>query len=411
MPRIRAPREPLISICSNGTSKAHLPAETHQGGRVQVPAVLFAPNRSACHHPHCMRFEPDNAGATLLMATSLGVVLSWSLTAIMRRYALAAQLLDHPNDRSSHSVPTPRGGGIAIVFSFAIMACVLAWMGMVPPGLLKALLGSGGIVALVGFLDDRRALATRRRFTAHCAAAAWSLWVMRGIPPVPMFGASIDLGWFGPGLAALYLVWMINLCNFMDGIDGIASVEAISVSLGGALCWWLATGTPQWPVPVVFAACVTGFLIWNYPPAKIFMGDAGSGFLGMVLGLFSLWTAQQMPQVFWCWFILLGCFMVDATTTLVRRVRRGGTPSVAHRSHAYQYASRRYESHKKVTFAIGAINLLWLLPVALLVATRRLDGVVGAIIAYTPLLWLAFRYKAGDREAQELVSAVGNLRP
>jgi Fuc2NAc and GlcNAc transferase len=331
----------------------------------------------------------------------LGTVLSWLLTALMRRYALSTELLDHPNQRSSHSVPTPRGGGIAIVVSFVALAGALAWVHAVPPGLLIALLGSGGIVALVGFFDDRHPLRARWRFLAHALAAVWTLWVMGGIPPVPVFGVSLDLGWFGLALAAVYVVWMINLCNFMDGIDGIASVEAISASLGGALCWWLASGTPHWPLPVVFAACVAGFLIWNYPPAKIFMGDAGSGFVGMVLGLFSLWTAQHEPQVFWCWFILFGCFMVDATTTLVRRVRRGESFSEAHRSHAYQYASRKYASHQKITLAFGAINLLWLLPIALLVATRRLDGAAGAIVAYAPLVWLAFRHKAGDRRAQD----------
>jgi Fuc2NAc and GlcNAc transferase len=194
-----------------------------------------------------------------------------------------------------------------------------------------------------------------------------------------MLGFSFDLGWFGIALAAIYLVWMVNLYNFMDGIDGIAGIEAITVVLGGVACWWLAARTPNWIVGPVFAASVAGFLIWNYPPARIFMGDAGSGFIGMVLGFLSLWTAQEQPHVFWCWFILIGCFMVDATTTLIRR---------------------KHGSHKAVSLAVGAINLLWLLPLALAVATNRLDGLAGTLIAYPPLVWLAYRYKAGDRAAQ-----------
>ena len=348
-----------------------------------------------------MHFKPDSPGV-ILMVTFLGVALAWMLTRLMRRYALAAQLLDHPNDRSMHTVPTPRGGGVAIVLSFAALALGLHEYGAMPPGLLTALLGSGGLVALVGFIDDRRPLQARWRFLAHAVAAAWLLWLMKGIPPVPMFGVAVNLGGFGLALAAVYVVWMINLCNFMDGIDGIASIEAITASLGGALCWWLASGTPHWPIPVVFAGCVAGFLAWNYPPAKIFMGDAGSGFVGFVLALFSLWTAQQAPQVFWCWFILFGCFMADATTTLVRRVRRGERFSVAHRSHAFQYASRKFESHERVTLVVGAINLLWLLPIALLVATAHIDGLAGSIVAYAPLVWIAFRFKAGDRASQEV---------
>ena len=339
----------------------------------------------------------------LLAAYCLGsFALTCGLTAAMRRYAIASDLLDHPNDRSSHSVPTPRGGGVAIVVVFAACLAALGWKSTLPANGLVGLLGSGLLVALVGFLDDRAALPARWRFLAHTCAAVWALWVMHGIPAVPLFGVAVDLGWFGLVLAAIYLVWMVNLYNFMDGIDGIASIEAITVCLGGALCWWWATATPWWFVPLVFACCVAGFLVWNYPPAKIFMGDAGSGFIGMVLGFFSLWTGRESPQMFFCWFILLGCFMVDATTTLVRRVRRGERFHEAHRCHAYQYAARKLGGHLPVTLAVGAIDVFWLLPLACAVALGHLDGLLGVLIAYAPLVWLAFRYKAGDRAGQEV---------
>lgn len=341
-----------------------------------------------------------NVAVVLLGLCAVGLALSWMLTAALRRYAIATRLLDHPNERSSHTQPTPRGGGVAIVVSFLASALVLGACGLVPARMLAVLLVGAAPVAVAGWLDDRGHLRARWRFLSHSAAAVAALWLMQGIPPVPMFGVAIDLGAGGLVLAAVYLVWMVNLNNFMDGIDGIASVEAITAAVGGGLVWWLATGTSQWCVPILFAACVAGFLAWNYPPAKIFMGDAGSGFVGMVLGLFSLWAGRQAPEVFWCWFILFGCFMVDATTTLIRRVRRGERFSEAHRSHAYQYASRLYRSHKRVSLAVGAINVLWLLPIAVLVALGKLDGAVGAIIAYTPLVVLAFRLKAGDRQSQ-----------
>ena len=330
----------------------------------------------------------------------VGIVLAYFITGVVRRHAVAAEIFDVPNERSSHAVPTPRGGGIAIVVSFLAISLLLTAVEPIPVQWLATLLGSGLLIAVSGLIDDRAHLPARWRFAAHLAASAWALWMMRGIPAVPLFGTPVDLGWFGLALAAAYLVWMVNLYNFMDGIDGIASVEAITVSAGGALTWWLAAGTPHWTLPLAFAACVAGFLAWNWPPAKVFMGDVGSGFLGMIIGLFSLWAGQQAPQVFWCWFILGGCFMVDATTTLVRRVRRGEKFYEAHRSHAYQYASRLHGSHKSVSLAVGVINLLWLLPIALLVAMGLLDGLLGASIAYIPLTWLAFRYKAGDRAAQ-----------
>jgi Fuc2NAc and GlcNAc transferase len=326
--------------------------------------------------------------------------MSWALTGLVRHYALHTNLLDHPNDRSSHTVPTPRGGGMGIVASFMLLLLTMGLLGFIEQRLMIAALGAGAVVALLGFLDDRSSLPARVRFTGHAGAAAWSIGWMHTIPAVPIFGHAVDLGFAGPALSGLFIVWMINLFNFMDGIDGIASVEAITTTLGGALLWWLAGSGTGWIAAVAFAACVAGFLAWNWPPAKIFMGDAGSGFLGLIVALLALWCGQSAPLLFWSWFILIGCFMVDATTTLVRRVRRGEKFFEAHRSHAYQYASRRAGRHLPVTLACGAINLLWLLPLAAAVALGRLDGTLGVVIAYAPLVWLAFRYKAGDPTAQ-----------
>ncbi len=343
---------------------------------------------------------------TVLVLVAIGLAASWAMTALVRRYALRTELLDHPNDRSSHTVPTPRGGGVAIVASFMLLVLALGLLGLIEQRLMIAALGAGAVVALLGFLDDRASLPARVRFAGHALAAAWCIGWMSAIPRVPIFGQVVDLGWAGPALCGLFIVWMINLFNFMDGIDGIASVEAITTALGGALLWWLAGSGTGWVAAVAFAGCVGGFLAWNWPPAKIFMGDAGSGFLGLMVALLALWSGQSTPLLFWAWFILVGCFMVDATTTLIRRVRRGEKFFEAHRAHAYQYASRRAGRHLPVTLACGAINLLWLLPIAALVALGRLDGVVGVGVAYAPLVWLAFRFKAGDRTAQAAEAGV-----
>jgi Fuc2NAc and GlcNAc transferase len=341
-----------------------------------------------------------------LFVAGLGFAMAWLFTSAVRRYALHTNLLDHPNDRSSHTVPTPRGGGVAIVASFMLLVLAMGLLGLIEQRLMIAALGAGAVVALLGFIDDRASLPARVRFAGHALAAAWCIGWMNAVPRVPIFGHVVDLGWAGPALCGLFIVWMINLFNFMDGIDGIASVEAITTALGGALLWWLAGSGTGWVAAVAFAGCVAGFLAWNWPPAKIFMGDAGSGFLGLMVALLALWCGQSAPALFWSWFILIGCFMVDATTTLVRRVRRGERFFDAHRAHAYQYASRRAGRHLPVTLACGAINLLWLLPIAALVALGRLDGVVGVVLAYVPLVWLAFRFKAGDRTAQAAKAGV-----
>jgi Fuc2NAc and GlcNAc transferase len=143
---------------------------------------------------------------------------------------------------------------------------------------------------------------------------------------------------------------------------------------------------------------VLGFLFWNFPPAKIFMGDAGSGFLGMAIGVISLQAAWASPDLFWAWLILLGVFIVDATVTLLRRLLRGEKIYEAHRSHAYQFASRRYGRHLPVTLAVAAINLFWLFPLAASVVLWSIDGVLALTVAYIPLLLLASKFNAGGLE-------------
>lgn len=323
------------------------------------------------------------------------------LTGAVRRWALRTQLIDRPNERSSHVVPTPRGGGVAIVAAFSIAVAGLAARGLLATPLAITLLGAALPIATVGFVDDRVSLSARWRFGVHLLAAAWVLWRLGTLPPVPMFGANVDLGVVGAVLAVVWLVWMTNLYNFMDGIDAIAGTEAVTVALGGALCGWLAGGADEGLAAVVLAAAAAGFLVWNLPPARIFMGDAGSGFLGVVVGTLALCAAWQVPALFWCWFILTGCFMVDATVTLLNRVARGERFYEAHRSHAYQYASRVHGSHRVVSLAVGLINFAWLAPWAVAVALGRVDGALAAVLAYLPLVALALRYKAGIRRAQQ----------
>ncbi|WP_040070010.1 MraY family glycosyltransferase [Pseudomonas batumici] len=331
-----------------------------------------------------------------LLALVLGV--SFLGTGALRKYALARSLIDIPNARSSHSVPTPRGGGVAIVLSFLIALPVLAWTDAVAWPMALALLGAGGWIAIVGFLDDHGHIAARWRLLAHFAGAIWALFWMGGMAPVNLFGHEFSLGWFGYVIAAFYLVWMLNLYNFMDGIDGLASVEAICACAGACLVYWIEGHTSLAIAPLVLAMAVLGFLVWNFPPAKIFMGDAGSGFLGIVLAVMSLYAAWTNPLFLWAWLILLGVFIVDATFTLIRRLLRGDKVYEAHRSHGYQYASRKYGSHRAVTLAIAAINLLWLVPVAILVVMQYLDGVAGLLLAYVPLVLLAFKFHAGELE-------------
>ncbi len=326
----------------------------------------------------------------------LAVVVSALLTGVLRQYALARSVLDIPSDRSSHTKPTPRGGGVAVVITFISGLVLLAAQDLIDSAAAAALGGAGFGVALVGFLDDHGHIAARWRLLAHFCAAAWALAWLGGAPPVVLFGVPVNLGWPGHILAAVYLVWLLNLYNFMDGIDGIAGLEAVTVGLGAAALYLCHAPVGQeWILPALLALASLGFLVWNWPPAKIFMGDAGSGFLGLMLAVMSIQAAWLGSELLWSWGILLGVFVVDATVTLLRRLRWGEKPYEAHRNHAYQYAARQLGAHRPVTLAVGAINLLWLLPLAFAVSQRWLDGLVGVLVAYAPLVWLAVRLKAG----------------
>jgi Fuc2NAc and GlcNAc transferase len=327
--------------------------------------------------------------AGLILVT---LFVSWYLTGWMRRYALARGLLDMPNARSSHVVATPRAGGLAIVFAMLGSLAIAGVSGVVP---WTPIVGAGGgiLVAIIGFMDDRGHVRRRWRLLSHALAAAWVVWWIGGLPPLTLFRDPIDFGWVGHALAVVYVMWLINLTNFMDGLDGITGTEVVTGCLGGALLIRIFGPAPNaWLAPCLLAMATSGFAIWNWPPAKIFLGDSGSGFLGLMLAMLSLEAAWLSPDFFWSWNILLGVFVVDATVTLIRRTVRGERIYEPHRTHAYQHAAHRLGAHKPVTLAVAVINVLWLLPLALLVAANILDGLTGLLIAYAPLtgaaLWL-----------------------
>lgn len=344
----------------------------------------------------------------LLLLVSVACI-SFILTHQMRKYAHNKGLIDTPNDRSSHTLPTPRSGGNAIVLSFCagLIIYSLSLTDESIPFWIWGLMGSGFLVAMIGWIDDHGHIAARWRLLIHFITATWSCYWLEAhrLPPIPVLGFEITLEWLAVPFVMLYLVWMLNLYNFMDGINGIASIEVISVGLGIAVLSFLVTNPMSEPgiyisIVALLMAATMGFIPWNFPNAKIFMGDAGSGFIGMVLGSLSIQAIWLAPQLFWCWLIMLGVFVADATTTLVCRVMNNERAHEAHRNHAYQYASRVYNSHTIVTSCIAAINICFLLPLAVCVAQEKLDGGIGLILAYAPLIALALYFKAGNREQQ-----------
>jgi len=330
----------------------------------------------------------------LLVAAAIS---SFGITALLRRYALKRGVIDIPNARSSHAVPMPRGGGMAIVVTFICFMTLIWHRDHSQLGLLIALAGAGGWVAIVGFLDDHRHIPATWRLVAHLLGGLWALYWLSDVPAI----AGLP-GWVGGVLACLYIVGFLNFYNFMDGIDGMAAIEAITTCIGAASIYLFSIPDgSHWLVPALLLAATLGFLFWNYPRARIFMGDGGSGFLGLTFAVLSIEAGLLEPTIFWAWLILLGIFVVDASLTLCRRLLRGDRIYEAHRTHAYQHACRRFHSHAKVSTTVALINLAWLWPIAFAVGTGAVPGPIGLTVAYVPLIVLALAFDAGAMEVRD----------
>ena len=311
------------------------------------------------------------------IAAFIGAVfLSWLLTGAMRRYALRSAVLDLPNERSLHRSPTPRGGGVAIAVVMLVGLAAGALLSKIPADVAWALGGGGALVATVGWLDDRRGVSARVRATVHAAAACWAAyWIWGELTPATVAGV-------------VCIMWAINLYNFMDGIDGLAGAEASSVGLIAGALFLMAGRSDLAAVAFLVAAAALGFLGWNWPPARIFMGDVGSGFLGFTFGALSLIAGRSGALPLALCLLLAGVFAFDATITLLRRAARGEPWHQAHRSHAYQRLVQAGSTHAEVTGGVLLVNLglgvlAWLAQSGRLsVAAAVLAGIVVLTVLY-----------------------------
>lgn len=323
------------------------------------------------------------------------------LVGVVRAYALEKNIVDTPNARSSHIAPTPRAGGIAIVLSFVASLLALCFCRIVDARTAAILIVAGCAIAGIGFLDDRQQLTARSRFTVHVAAAAFVVALLGGIPGTELARWGLGEFWIGSAFSVIVLAWGTNLFNFMDGIDGIAASEAIFMSTALACLAWLDGGDLGITVAMFcLAAATLGCLVWNWPPARIFMGDVGSGFLGFMVTALAILSCQRGSVPIEVLPILGGVFLVDATVTLIRRLLRGDRWLEAHRMHAYQHLARRWQKHRPVTLLAIAINLVWLLPWAYVANRFPANARICMAAALLPLVILTLIGGAGRPEEQ-----------
>ena len=286
-------------------------------------------------------------GLAAFVASCLG---TWVLVAVLRRRAV----LDRPNERSSHIAPTPRGGGIAVIGVSVAAWVALVVAGIAPANTVVAALAAVGL-GVVSWFDDLRGLSPGLRLLAQFVAVAAGIWAL---PPQ----GAIFQGWLPPGLDAaagvIVWVWFVNLFNFMDGIDGIDGSEAAAIGIGIVVVAGVSGGIDLGLVApaTAIAAAALGFLVWNWAPARIFIGDVGSVPLGYLLGflLFELALRGQWAAA----LILPLYFLADASLTLLRRLLRGERVWQAHREHFYQRAVQRGLSHGAVVLRVIAADIV-----------------------------------------------------
>jgi UDP-N-acetylmuramyl pentapeptide phosphotransferase/UDP-N-acetylglucosamine-1-phosphate transferase len=321
---------------------------------------------------------------------AIGCVGTW----LARRYALQRRLIDQPGERRSHAVATPRGGGIAIVA--AVCIAVLALIARQPSQIVSLTAGLIGfcLVAVIGWVDDHRPLSPWLRLAVHAVAAtvlASGLW---------LGGADLVVA----GTAGLLCMALVNVWNFMDGIDGIAVTQAAIVALAFG---FVAAGATAVLLALALIASICGFLPFNLPKARIFLGDVGSGALGYVLAWLAALAMAGMPERLWLLLLLpLSAFLLDAGLTLSSRIVRGEQWWLPHVEHVYQRWARRTGSHPKVTAAYALWTGLAVIIMGYKVLAYRrgeADDITLVVLAWLGLgiaLWYGLRRSSNGQGPQ-----------
>ncbi|MFK5937847.1 MAG: glycosyltransferase family 4 protein [Sulfurimonas sp.] len=307
------------------------------------------------------------------------LLLSFTLTYLIKNYYIKNALLEEVNERSSHTVPTPHGGGIAVSLTWFIGLGYLYFTNQIEPSFFYALM-VGIIISIVSFFDDIYELSPKFRLIAQTIVAIGGIVSLGGFESLDLFFFSIENQVITNIFAFLLIVWFINLYNFLDGINGYAGSEIVFLSLAGFLIF---SGNHF----IILAVANLGFLYWNFGNAKIFMGDVGSTLLGYNVAIFTLYYANQEPTNLLIWIVLFGLFWFDATLTLIRRKLNGEELSQAHKKHAYQRLHQSGWSHYKVTNYSILVNI-FLFSLVYFISNIFIAFWISILFLYTVVRWI-----------------------
>ena len=298
-----------------------------------------------------------------------------------------------PNFRSLHRTVIPRGGGLAV--AVAVLAGIVAWhfYQHLSFAELMIFLVGGGVSALAGFADDRLDIRPRYRLAIQLLAIIWLCVWTGGLPALDLGFAKLQLGWVGTLLVIIAFMWFYNLYNFIDGIDGMASSATTFIGITMATIMFIEHEFVLALILAMLTIGSVGFLLFNWPPARMFMGESGTSFISYMLSAVILVSLSRNVISIWIWLIVFGCYFSDTTiTTFIRALRFGRSFYLPHRSHAYQNLARIWNSHLKVVLIVLGIDLLWLIPFTWVAREYKAYGIIAAVAAYTPLVFLALKY-------------------
>ncbi|MEA3513760.1 MAG: glycosyltransferase family 4 protein [Campylobacterota bacterium] len=310
-------------------------------------------------------------------------LISFALTYFIKEYAIKKSLVATVNERSSHTVPTPHGGGIAVSLTWLIGLIYLYMYDQIESSLFFALI-LGVVIAVVGLVDDIVELSPKLRMVVFTAVGVVGIYIIGGLESISFGIFSIENQIVTNIFALLLVLWYINLTNFIDGINGYLGTKFVFLGVAGFLLF----GGAHF---MVLTMSIIGFLYWNFGKAKIFMGDVGSTLLGYTTAIITLYYANVEATNLWIWVTLYGVFWFDATFTLTKRKLNGEKLSQAHKKHAYQRLTQVGWSHSKVTFYALGLNMM------ILALVYFIPNVAISFSLSLVLLYTAYRFVDGKK--------------